>query len=226
MCHRRKVISRSRFYSCSGYGARDYSASYFGMFLPAPSKIKVSSSVALIIILQVQYFTKKGKLINKEPNPCPNRAVKIQGRTGNTGQVGDVSQGKRRVNTQESLFPAVGDQEVNIRSKTFNSFELKKTHVMRRYSIIIVWCNAGYSTLQNHNLGCGFKTELQDPQTPEGCSKLVLLRGGKNTGKKRLRNTGHFQQAAPSTNTHLISRETALEETSSDCKDHVIFFIN
>lgn len=52
----------------------------------------------------------------------------------------------------------------------------------------------------------------QDPQMPEGCSKLVLLRGGKITRKKWLRNIGQFQETAPSTNTHLISRGTALEE--------------
>lgn len=54
----------------------------------------------------------------------------------------------------------------------------------------------------------------QDSQMPEGCSKLVLLKGGKTTGKKWLRNAGHLQWTAPSTNTHLISRDAALEETS------------
>lgn len=61
MCHRRKIISRSRFYSRSDYGARDYSASYLGLFLPVPSKTKVSSTVDLIIVLQVLYFFKKRK---------------------------------------------------------------------------------------------------------------------------------------------------------------------
>lgn len=52
---------------------------------------------------------------------------------------------------------------------------------------------AGHSMVQNHNLGCGFKIGHQEPQMPEGCSKLMLQRGGKTTGKKWLRNIGHLQ---------------------------------
>lgn len=82
---------------------------------------------------------------------------------------------------------------------------------------------------QSNGLSCGFKTGYQNPQMPESHPTERRDSVWKTTGRERLRNTvpglnvrtifltasfhGHLQSTVLTTNAHLISRNTAVEET-------------